>query len=45
MEDVQIPVEEDDTHLDLLDQGTRKIDRAAIHDIARILKMKLGFGG
>ncbi|MCY1419005.1 hypothetical protein D9M71_345800 [compost metagenome] len=35
MKDAQVAVEEDDAHLDMLNQGTGKIQRAAFHDIAR----------
>ncbi|MCY1294827.1 hypothetical protein D9M70_441420 [compost metagenome] len=35
VKDAQVAIEDDDAHLDMLNQGTGKIQRAAFHDIAR----------
>ncbi|MNN43040.1 hypothetical protein D3C81_1572560 [compost metagenome] len=45
VKDAQVAIEDDDAHLDMLNQGTGKIQRAAFHDIARFFLLWNGWLG
>jgi hypothetical protein len=40
VKDAQTRVEDDDPHLDLFNQGSSKIQRAAFHDVARFFAVE-----